>query len=343
MHINTHISIASMLKILFSALGALLLWYLKEVVLLIFLAFIISAVANYVAIILSEKYQIPTTWGISFTFVIIITIIVTIVTLLIPAIIAEGYAFSNAVPLWVDRIQRNLLNAGLFIDVGIENIQDLAELFPFVGGNAVNLFQGVFEIFTFGFLTVMLGFYIAMDPQALDKVLSLFVPRSYKKEFQIFLDKSRFRLGNWALSQITVALTTGIFLYTILSMTQVRYATLLALLWALSEIVPFVGPLLASVPVLIFSFSVSSTFGLSILACLIIIQVLKFTLLVPIFIDKKARLNPFAVVFSLMIGGAIAGPFGVVIATPIISILTLLKDNLEKYVNVDLVHKVTNE
>lgn len=343
MNIVTHVTLGSMVKILVAILGVLIFWYLKEVVFLVFLAFILSAAATYAAELLNKKYQLSVTVGISLVFGAFVAIIVAITTLLIPAVITEGYAFANAAPRFLERIQSDLNESGINIEVGVNNIQDIIDLFPFVGGNAVGIFQGLFELFTFGFLTLMLGFYISMDPKALDKVLSLFVPRSYRDGAQVFLDKSRTRLGNWALSQITIALTTGIFLYTILAMTQVRYATLLALLWALSEIVPFVGPVLASIPVLIFSFSISPVFGLAILASLIIIQIIKFSLLIPIFIDKKARLNPFAVVMSLMIGGAIAGPFGVLIATPIISILTLLKDDLERYVNVDLVHKVTTE
>lgn len=342
MNTITHITLGSMVKILVAVLGVLTFWYLKEVVFLIFLAFILSAVATYAADLLNTRYNLSTTVGISLVFGSFVAIIIAIITLLIPAVIAEGYAFSQAAPRLLERVQSDLVAAGITLDIGLNSIQDVVQLFPFVSGNAVTLFQGVFELFTFGFLTLMLGFYISMDPQALVKVVTLFVPRSYKNEFQVFLEKSRVRLGNWALSQITIALTTGIFLYTILAMTQVRYATLLALLWALSEIVPFVGPLLASIPVLLLSFAISPVFGMAILVCLIIIQIIKFTLLIPIFIDSKARLNPFAVVMSLMIGGAIAGPFGVIIATPIISILTLLKDDLERYVNVDLVHKVTN-
>ncbi len=257
MNTVTHITIGSMIKILVAIIGVLIFWYLKEVVFLIFIAFLLSAAATYSADLLNKKYNLSRTIGISFVFVAFVGIILAIVTLLVPAVITEGYAFSNAAPRFLENIQRNLNETGLNLEIGVRNIQDLVQLFPFVGANAVTIFQGLFELFTFGFLTIMLGFYISMDPKALDKVLSLFVPRSYKNEVQVFLDKSRTRLGNWALSQITVALTTGIFLYTILAMTQVRYATLLALIWSLSEIVPFVGPVLASIPVLIFSFSIS--------------------------------------------------------------------------------------
>ncbi len=332
-----------MIKILVALLSLFVAWYLKEVVFLVFLSFLLSATATYTADLLHKRYNLTRTGGIVLVFVSFVTLIAATLILLIPAVITEGYSFANNVPRLLFDIQQDLNNAGFVLNLGVSTVQDIVDIFPVVKDNAVTLFQQVFEILTFAFLAVMLSFYIAMDPEALNKIVSLFAPRRYRNNVELFLQKSRMRLGNWALSQVTIAITTGIFLYTILAMTQVRYAILLSLLWAVSEIIPFIGPLLASIPVLILSFSVSPIFGFAILLCLIIIQIIKFTLLIPIFIDKKARLNPFAVLISLMIGGTIAGPFGVIIATPVISMLTLLKDDLERYVNLDDTRKITSK
>jgi predicted PurR-regulated permease PerM len=97
---------------------------------------------------------------------------------------------------------------------------------------------------------------------------------------------------------------------------DVDYALLLALLAGLFEIIPFVGPVFSGGVAVLISISNSFAVALYTLALFVVIQQVENHILVPSVMRFTANLNPALVIIALMLGGAVFGFAGLILAVP---------------------------
>ena len=60
-------------------------------------------------------------------------------------------------------------------------------------------------------------------------------------------------------------------------------------------------------------------------------QIIKQSLLLPIVFNTVKRNNPLLIVMALMVGGVIAGPLGVIIAMPVVSLARIIYADIQYY------------
>jgi len=98
----------------------------------------------------------------------------------------------------------------------------------------------------------------------------------------------------------------------------------LALLAALLEIIPIIGPILSAVPGILFA--LLQSFGLAVLVAVFyyVIQELEKYLVVPLVMKKAVGLNPISVLVAVLVGLELEGIIGAVIAIPIAAIISII-------------------
>jgi predicted PurR-regulated permease PerM len=96
-----------------------------------------------------------------------------------------------------------------------------------------------------------------------------------------------------------------------------RYAVLLSVTAGILELLPIIGPIISAVPAVL----IAATAGLEpVIAAIVLytlVQQIENNLLVPKIQGNAVQLHPSAVMFALVIGGAIAGLLGAILALPI--------------------------
>ena len=93
-----------------------------------------------------------------------------------------------------------------------------------------------------------------------------------------------------------------------LSVLGVRYAVLLAIIAAIGEVVPMIGPIVSAVPAVIIAFIYSQVRGFSRWVCTLVIQQLENNLIVPKVMERAVSLHPLAVMLALLAGGGLFDP-----------------------------------
>jgi len=102
----------------------------------------------------------------------------------------------------------------------------------------------------------------------------------------------------------------------------------LALFMALLNVIPYVGPIIALVPILLINLvlkNISIAFISTLVALLIVIFVTSF--ITPLIIGKKIKIDIFTVLLSLTVGGALFGAVGMIFAPPIVATTIYLIKN----------------
>jgi predicted PurR-regulated permease PerM len=137
------------------------------------------------------------------------------------------------------------------------------------------------------------------------------------------------RLGGWVRGQLvlmgSVALATGTA-YWLLGLPS---ALLLGLIAGLMELIPLIGPALGAIPALLVTATLRPDLLVPVLIVYIVIQFVEGNLLVPIVMRGSVGISPFVVLVSLLVGGAIGGVVGALLAIPVAAIAIVVLDRVQ--------------
>lgn len=125
-----------------------------------------------------------------------------------------------------------------------------------------------------------------------------------------------------------VALLSGVFFYAI----GVEFYVLFAVFIALMNLIPFVGVFLSSVVAILYVFLTTDSliYPMLTFVCLWGIQLLENNLITPMVVGSKVKVNAFAVIISILIGGWLWGISGMILFIPLVGILKITLEKSEK-------------
>ena len=86
------------------------------------------------------------------------------------------------------------------------------------------------------------------------------------------------------------------------------------------EFIPILGPILGAIPALLVAFSVDMTLGLYVLVLYVVLQQIEGNIIQPLILRHNLKLPPVITLSSQIFLGILAGPLGIVFATPIAAV-----------------------
>ena len=94
----------------------------------------------------------------------------------------------------------------------------------------------------------------------------------------------------------------------------------------LSEIIPFVGPILSGALAFLIAATVSITSGIYVVLLFIVIHYIESWVLMPVFTKMTTSVHPAAILISLLLGARLFGFVGIILAVPLTVMLYELVD-----------------
>ncbi len=214
---------------------------------------------------------------------------------------------------WIDSLLAGVANgepgAGL----------NLAFLLPLVTG-AGSLLGALF-----GYVILPIWvFYLAKDQERLVGAFDRALPETWKFDTWVVLRSIERVFGQWVRAQVILGFAVGIFTFIGLLILSYfvdpifgRYAILLSVIAGVLELVPVIGPIISAIPAVL----IGATAGIeSVIAALVLytlVQQVENNFLVPKIQGDATDLHPAAVIFAIIIGGALAGLLGAILALPV--------------------------
>ncbi|PJA46439.1 hypothetical protein CO172_03700 [Candidatus Uhrbacteria bacterium CG_4_9_14_3_um_filter_36_7] len=327
------ISTWSILKIALIVFLLVLLWILRDIVVMIFVSLLLAALiepfANYLA-----KYKIPRSVTVLMVYLIILIVLALSILLLIPPLLeqtqqlAEKFsAFYGVIGEYFARFQTFSAEHGL----GQNITSSLQSLQRELGSTLYGLFStisGFFGGIVSFIIILVLTFYLVVEEDSAKRFFKQIAPVEYQPFIVNLFGKIQGKMGAWLLGQLLLGFIVGVLVYIGLSILGVPYALVLALLSGIFEIVPYAGPLFATIPALIIGFSVSPFMGLLVLILYIVIQQIENNILVPKIMQHATGLNPVVSIVSLLIGVKLGGVVGAIFAIPVATMIGVILHDL---------------
>jgi predicted PurR-regulated permease PerM len=131
--------------------------------------------------------------------------------------------------------------------------------------------------------------------------------------------------GATLLGMFTIGLLVFLLMWPIFGFAD---ALVLGLIAGVLEAIPFVGPILSAVPALLLALGEGGMAPMWVVIAYVAVQVFEGNVSTPLIMAHSMKLHPVAVIFSIFLCVAAFGALGVIIAAPLVAILTILHDEL---------------
>jgi len=203
-----------------------------------------------------------------------------------------------------------------------------------LSGIISSLFSGLLSVFSilsdFVMVFFILVFLLAGAKNFKQKLISAWGTGDHGKTADIVKSINE-GIGGYIIIRSALNLGLAIVITIVLLIFGVDYAYVWGPLTGILNFIPYIGAFLALIPpvvVALFQFDSHWT-AISMLLVLIIIQNVEGNILTPLLIGKRVNQNPLAVLMGLILWGFIWGPVGMILATPLITCVKILCDNID--------------
>lgn len=271
-------------------------------------------------------------------YAIAVAVVGVAVSLTIPPLVRQIATFADELPQIVSQIQFQLAHlnqvydqlgiapelrdmADRLVKTALEALQnvDLGIVRPIVDSAA----SFIGSLFAYLILPAWL-FFLLKDRPRLQLALDRSLPPAWRPDAWAIVGIVHEVFGKWVRGQILLGLTVGIASFIGLSILGVtvdpifsQYAVLLALIAGFGELLPIIGPIISAVPAVLLGLTAGVEPALAALVLYFVIQQVENNVLVPKIQSDAVELHPTIIIVALIVGGAIFGLLGAILALPV--------------------------
>ncbi len=301
------------------------------------LAIVIIYILNPLVTWVSAR-GVPRIFGAIFGFVVFFSGLALLVVVIFPDIRAQTEAFIDTFPSLYDQTASDL--EGILRSMGFESVAiiDYGELLDYINDpeNRSTLMSLLFDqlgavtssIFEF-ILIFMVGpviaFYFLIDlPSVQGRLVDVF-PAKDRAEAAHVGRQLNTAIGGFLRGQLVVAVVVGVMLSFGYWVIGLEFWLLIGVVGGLLNIVPFLGPWVGGflgVLVAVATADVPTAIWAIVIA--VIVQQIDNNFVSPSVLRATVRLHPAVTLLSLVLGGALAGVWGVIIAVPLVASIKII-------------------
>jgi len=274
---------------------------------------------------------VPRVFAILTLYLLVILTLILIGLLVLPPLVEQATALWNHLPAYFDRFQHLLLRYNL--TTHRVTIQEAVQNAPAgTGGNAVGTVLGALWGLVggiFGVISILiLSFYLLVEAESLFHYLIRFVPESRRPIVATASREAVTKVSAWLRAQLILACVMGTFAAVGLAFMGEPYFYVVALIAAVGETIPVIGPIIGGITAFIVAIGVSTKLALTVGVYFLVLHQLEANILVPKIMERRVGVSPVAVMVALLIGGALMGVVGAILAIPTAAILAVIVDEL---------------
>ncbi|WP_051712495.1 AI-2E family transporter [Spirillospora albida] len=319
-----------------AALGVITAWLLVNAVQSVKSVLVMIVVAMFLAVGLNpaverlRKYGFPRGLAVTTVFLGVILFFAGFVASLVQPVTEETTELRKNIPAYVEQLQENerlvewdkryglLDRAENFVDS--KDFQDrITDTATGIGKVALN---GVFQTVTILILTL---YFLSSLPQIKTFFYQL-APRSRRARVALLGDEILDRIGGYVAGQFTIAFIAGVSSYIFLEILGVEYALALALIVAVTDLIPLIGATVGAVVVVLVAFLTgdTSTPGIVCIVFYIVYQQVENYLIYPRVMKRTVDVPPAVTIVAALVGGTMLGVVGALLAIPTAAAISLL-------------------
>lgn len=167
-------------------------------------------------------------------------------------------------------------------------------------------------------------FYMLLDGDKLPVTLVKFLPARHRKEADCVLRDMDRALSSYIQGQALVSLFVGILALIGYLLIGLDYALILAITATVTNVVPFIGPIVGTAPAVIVGLIISPSMAVKALVVMLVVQQLESLFISPRIMGKKFSSHPVSIILVIIAAGKLAGFLGILLAIPSFAVLRVI-------------------
>lgn len=323
------ITTTTILKFLGIVIALILLWYLKSILMLLFVVLIV--VASFAPIVgWAQKYKIPRVVSTILIFILLFGFIFILGYLIIPPLVNQAIDLANKVPQYTshynfsfETVKQFTLKTNL-IDTIKNNVGNISDNLTSASSTIFSALAAAFGGIATFIIAIALTFYLLLTQNQITEGILTYVPKERRKLVQKVGSEILLKLGAWARGQFILCLVIGLVIGVALKIFGLPFALMLGVLAGVTELIPNIGPIIAAIPALAIALTISPWKALIVLIIYIATHQLENNLLVPTIMKRAVGINPAIIIIAILIGAQLAGILGIILAVPTAAVLSIV-------------------
>ena len=316
-----------------------LLWTARGALPAFFIGLALALVLDPVVSIIARQ-GVPRWAGVIVAYAVLVVIVWGLVAFALPPISEQAREFITQLPQLgaaVGDLERAILEWYESLPLPPEVRATIDAQIAASGQAAADLLRGLLAptinaivraaTFILGLVVVPVWlFFVLKDREGFPRAVAGALPPSWRPDAENLLSLLGRVGGRWVRGQlllgasIFVATVVGLTILTFLGFTEFGQFTLvLALIAGLLEWFPIIGPIVAAVPAILIGLSIGFPAAIAAAVLYTAIQQLENNILVPKVMGDAIELHPAVMILSLVVGGALFGIGGAILAAPVVA------------------------
>jgi predicted PurR-regulated permease PerM len=315
------------------ALGAL--WIARHVLLLLFAATLIALILTSVGNGLRRVLPLGRKMALLAVLLLLGLATAGLSLLVGPSILDQLAELAETLPAVFSDVVGKVQASPVFqrLENLLPDVQDMASEGPGVGG----VFSSTFAAGSSFIFIVFTALFLAASPDLYIRVFIRLFPPALRPDIGHSVERVTGTLKSWLLGQFISMTVVGTLTGVALAVAGVPLPVVLGILAGLGEFIPFVGPVLVSIPALLFAFSEGTDKFFIVVAIILGIQLLEGNVIMPIVQRKVVELPPVITLTSMLLLGGLFGLLGLFVAAPLVAMVLILIEewHLKRYLGTD--------
>jgi putative permease len=312
-------------------LGFVTIMFLGKILAPVFASIIIAYLLQWWVVFL-HKRKVPNIVAYLLVYFGFLTLFISSLLILLPMVWRQVAKLITDLPDMFNRLKQLLLQASAAlphfiseqqVDTMIANVfNDLQGVSKTILSASIATIPGVLTWMVYLILVPVLVFFLLKDK---DKVIAWgvsFLPQKHHLLSKVWSEMD-LQIGNYVRGKVTEILVVGVATYMVFWYFDLRYSVLLASLVGLSVVIPYVGMVMVTIPVMLvglmqWGFTADFTYMFTVY---LIVQALDGNVLVPLLFAEVVNLHPIAIIIAVLMFGALWGFWGVFFAIPLATLV----------------------
>jgi len=323
------IKTSTIIKVIGVLVSLWLLWLVRDIVALLVVALFLAALMHP-AVRWAAKKKIPKGVMVILIYIFLFGLLAASFALIVPTLAQQIGQLSETIGSSIAALSSALGSIRDFSQrYGL--IQDITDGFGTLQANAAKAAGGIFVSLTGVFggliglvLVLVMAFYMVVEEEEAARAFHSLVPKKYQEFITTLLTHVEAKISRWLLGQLAVSFLIGVMYFVGLLALGLKGALALALFAAFTEFIPYLGPILGGVPIVLVALSVSPATALLALILVVVIQQLENQVVVPKLMQKAVGLNPLVSIVALLVGAQLFGIVGALFAIPAVTALSVV-------------------
>lgn len=336
------VSFSTLLLIVGAVLLLFLLWQLRSLLVVLMIAVVIASTLAPI-IEIAESFRVPRWLAVIGVYLGLIAILTGVVLLIGPTVVDQLQKLVRKLPLYLEivgvLVQSWVVRLGMTEPQVLEQLNrlfDLQALTAWAFRSSQELLirsYGITRGVIGGILSLILafmlsGYMLSGSERLIRGFVSLF-PSPWDEQLLEQVQPMSERMGGYIQGRIVVSGILGIVITIGLRLLGISELALgLGVIAAVTNLIPFFGPVLGAVPALIVAIAQGGWTFLSVFLLFVIIQNLETYVLDPLLVGSSVKVNPLYQLLAVLGGAQVLGILGAVIVPPWVAGAAVLLDNL---------------